>query len=117
MSKIKIERIGSQIERELSNIIFNEVKDEVIRSITITGSEVTSDLGLAKIYYTYLGDYEREFIDSELKKASSFLRTMLAEQIDIRHTPELRFIFDESIEYGTNIEKILSDIKKHDTSI
>lgn len=111
MSKIKIERIASQIIRELSNIIFTEVKDEKIKSITITAADVASDLGLAKIYYTFLGDYNREEVQSELTNAASFLRTKLAEKIDIRHTPSLRFIFDESIEYGTNIEKILEDIK------
>lgn len=111
MSKIKIERIASQIVRELSNIIFTEVKDEKIKSITITATDVTSDLGLAKIYYTYLGDYSREEVQDELTKAAPFLRTKLAETIDIRHTPALKFIFDESIEYGANIEKILKDIK------
>ena len=52
-----------------------------------------------------------EEVQDELTKAAPFLRTKLAETIDIRHTPALKFIFDESIEYGANIEKILKDIK------
>lgn len=112
MSKIKKERISSHIIKELSEIILEEAKSEVLKSITITAADVTSDLGLAKIYYTFLGDFERDFVQSELDRASKFLRTELAERIDIRHTPELRFIFDESIEYGANIEKILSEINK-----
>ena len=112
MSKIKTERIASQIMRELSSIIYNEAKDEVIKSITITAADVTSDLGLAKIYYTFLGDYDKKDVQKELDHASSYLRTELAERIDIRHTPALRFIFDESIEFGSNIEKILENIKK-----
>lgn len=112
MSSIKIERISSQIVKELSSVIFNDVKDNRIKSITITGADVSSDLGQAKIYYTFLGNYEKEEIDAELKKAAGFLRVKLSERIDLRHTPELKFIFDESIEYGTNIEKILADINK-----
>lgn len=112
MSKIKTERIGSQISKELSEIILEKAKSEIIKRITITAADVTSDLGLAKIYYTYLGDYDKKEVQEELNKASSFLRTELAERMDIRHTPNLRFIFDNSIEYGTNIEKILADIKK-----
>ena len=110
MSKIKTERIGSQIIKELSEIILEEAKSDVLKRITITASDVSSDLGLAKIYYTYFGDYDKEYVQKELQNASKFLRTELAERIDIRHTPELRFIFDESIEYGANIEKILSEI-------
>ena len=110
MSKVKLERMASQFTREISNIIHSEVKNEVLKSITITDAEVSADLGVAKIYYTFLGDYEKDFVAEELKKASSFLRTELAERLDIRHTPELRFKFDESIAYGTNIERILNEI-------
>lgn len=110
MSKIKTERIGSQIIRELSKIILEEAKSEILKTITITAADVTNDLGHAKIYYTFLGEYEKEVVQKELDGASKFLRTELAERIDIRHTPELRFIFDESIEYGANIEKILEKI-------
>ena len=111
MSKVKLERISAQIIRELNSILLKEVKNDELKSITITGAEVSGDLGVAKIYYTFLGDYEKDFVSNELKNASSFFRTQLAERLDIRHTPELRFKFDESIEYGTNIERILAEIK------
>jgi len=110
MSKIKLERIGSHIVRELSSILHDEARNEVLRNVTITAVDVSADISVAKVYYTYLGDYDRAFIDEELKHASSFLRTELAERIDIRHTPELRFYFDESVAYGTNIERILKEI-------
>ena len=114
MSKIKLERIGSQITKELSKIIFTEVKDEKLKNITITAAELSSDLGIAKIYYTFLDDYSKEEIQQELEKASPFLRTELAKKIDMRHIPELKFTFDKSIEYGQRIEKILKNIKKED---
>ena len=110
MSKVKIERIASQIARELSLILLGEARDKVLKDITITDVNVSADLGVAKVYYTFLGDYEREYVAEELKKASGFLRSELAQRIQVRHTPELRFQFDESIEYGTNIERILAEI-------
>ncbi|NLL01923.1 MAG: 30S ribosome-binding factor RbfA [Mollicutes bacterium] len=110
MNKIKLERIGSQITKELSEIIFEEAKSEILKCITITATEVSNDLGLAKVYYTYLGEYDRKYMQDELDNASKYLRTELAERIDIRHTPELRFVYDESIEYGANIEKIIAEI-------
>jgi len=110
MSKVKLERIASQIARELSIILSIEAKDKVLKAITITDVQVSPDLSVAKIYYTFFGDYEREFLADELKKACGFLRTELAQRMQIRHTPELRFSFDESIEYGTNIERILNEI-------
>ncbi len=113
MNKIKLERIGSQITKELAEILFEEANSEVLKKITITAAEVSNDLGLAKIYYTYLGEYNRKYIQQELDNASKYLRTELAERIDIRHTPELRFVFDESIEYGANIEKIIAEIRKN----
>lgn len=110
MSKIKNERISSQIARELSIVLHGEAKSAILKAINITEVEVSADLSTAKVFYTFLGDYERNFVNEELKKASGFLRSELAGRIQIRHTPELRFQFDESIEYGTNIERILNEI-------
>lgn len=116
MSKVKLERISSHIIKELSQILHDEARNEVLKSVTLTATEVSADLSVAKIYYTYYGDYDKEFIANELKNASSFLRIELAERIEIRHTPELRFEFDESIEYGTNIEKILNEINNEESN-
>ena len=114
MSKIKLERIASQIQREVSSILHGEARSNVLKSITLTGCQVSADLGVAKIYFTFLGDYKRTDVEEELRKASSFLRSQLADRIQIRHTPELRFQFDESIEYGSNIERILSNISENE---
>ena len=110
MSNIKIERISSQITRELSQIFYEEVHNEILKSVTIIGAKVTNDLSLAKVYYTYLGDYAKITIQEELKNASSFLRTELAKRIDLRTTPELRFVYDESTEYGEHIDEIIEEI-------
>jgi ribosome-binding factor A len=110
MSKIKSERIASQIVKELSEIFHEEVNNEILKSVTIVDAKVTNDLSMAKVYYTFLGDYDKITIAEELKNASSFLRTELASRIDARNTPELRFVYDESTEYGEHIDEIIEEI-------
>ena len=110
MSNIKLERIASQIVRELSSIFYEEVHNEILKNVTIIDARVTNDLSLAKIYYTFLGDYDKVTIAAELKNASSFLRTELAKRMDLRTTPELRFVYDESTEYGEHIDEIIEEI-------
>ena len=110
MSNIKLERIASQIVRELSSIFYEEVHNETLKNVTIIDARVTNDLSLAKVYYTFLGDYDKVTIAAELKNASSFLRTELAKRMDLRTTPELRFVYDESTEYGEHIDEIIEEI-------
>lgn len=110
MSNIKLQRIASSITRELANIFYEEVHNESLKSVTITDVKVSSDLSLAKVYYTFLGDYEKQEIAEELKNASSFLRCELAKRVDLRNTPELRFVYDESTEYGEHIDEIIEEI-------
>lgn len=110
MSKIKIERIASQIHRELSNIIYEEINNEIIKTTTITDVKVTNDLSMCKVYYTFLGDYDKQEVQENLCQASSFMRMELAKRIEIRNIPEIRFVYDESTEYGEHIEQILEEI-------
>ena len=108
MRNLKGERVASDMQRELCNILLLEAKDEDFKNVTITDVEVTNDLSFAKIYFTTTDN--REKVEKELNNAAGFFRSMLAERLEIRHTPELRFIFDESIEYGAKIEKIIEEL-------
>ena len=107
---IKIDRINHSIVREISYILMNEVKDEDIKFVTITDCKTTNDLSFAKIYFTVLDDSKRESTLKALENAKGFIRKELSEIIDIRHTPELIFVYDESIEYGKKIENIIDKI-------
>ena len=80
--------------------------------MTITGCEITNDLSFCKVYFTVLDDSKRESTLEALKKSASFIRGELSRRIEIRHTPELKFIYDESIEYGNKIEKIIEKINE-----
>lgn len=107
---IKIDRISNNILKEVSFIIANEVKNQDIKFVTITGCKVTNDLSFAKIYFTVLDDSKRESTLKALNNAKGYIRKVLADRIEIRHIPELEFIFDESIEYGKKIEDIIEKI-------
>ena len=109
---LKGERVASAIVQELGNILLTEVNDEDLKKVTITYATVTNDLSFAKVYFTTLDDEKRDKVIKDMNNASSYFRTELAKRIDIRHMPEIRFIYDESIEYGTKIEKIIEEINK-----
>lgn len=111
---IKIERIGSELVKEISYILATEVKDQDIQFVTITDVKVTNDLSYAKVYFTVLDDNKKVDTLKALKSASGFIRKMLADRIEIRHIPELEFIYDDSIAYGNRIEHIIEKIHEEE---
>lgn len=111
MKNRRIKRIESDILRYISDIIINETNDELLKSVTITGVDLTNDLSYCKVYFTSLLDLDEANQEKEVNEAAMFLRGKLSEKIEIRHTPELKFIYDKSIEYGSKIDNILSNLK------
>ena len=105
--RLKGERVASLMVKEISKILLTEVKDEDLKNVTITYATVTNDLSSAKVYFTTLDDEKR---DKVMKNASSYFRTELASRLNLRHMPEINFIYDTSIEYGRKIEKIIEEI-------
>ena len=114
MANIRIERLNDAIQEEISKILMLEVKDAHIQFVTITGVETTNDLSYAKVYVTVLNQEKKEQTLDALNKAAPFIRSKLAERIEIRHTPELKFIYDTSIEYGNHIEQVIEKIKNNE---
>ena len=107
---IRIERLNDTFQEEISMILMTEIKDEDIKFVTITGVETTSDLSFAKVYFTVLDNEKRKTTLEALNGAASFIRGELSKRVEIRHTPELKFIYDDSIAYGQHIEKIIEKI-------
>ena len=105
-------RINDEIKKEVSEIIRSELKDPRIGLITsVLKVETTNDLKYCKIYVSILGDDEKKGETIEgLKNASGFIRKQIAVRINLRNTPELKFILDNSLEYGFKISKIIDDI-------
>ncbi len=114
MANIKIERLNHAFQEEISMIMLREVKDEDLKFITITGVDTTNDLSFAKVYYTVLDESKKELLAEKLEKAAPFIRTELAKRVEVRHTPELKFIYDTSIEYGNHIESIIEKLNKNE---
>ena len=109
---VKIDRIASSMVKEISYILANEVKDNDIKFVTVTDVKLASDLSYAKVYVTVFDKEKTNDTLKALDSAKGFIRKKLSERIDIRHTPELSFVFDESIEYGNKIEKIIEQINE-----
>ena len=108
----RVERIEKIIEREIGNILLSEVKDQRLRYVTITNVKVTNDLSIATVFYTIIGD-ENQIVSTKknLEDAKGFIRSKLSKVLEIRKTPELRFKYDKSFEYGNKIEEILRNLK------
>ncbi len=111
---VKIERLNNLYLAELSKIIFKEIKNPIIKKVTLTSVDITNDLSFAKVYFTTL-DEDKDKVLEELNAAKGFLRTKLASIVEIRHTPDLIFVYDNSIEYGMNIERIIQKIHEKDS--
>lgn len=109
---VKIERLNDQFQKEISVILQTEIKDQDIHFVTITGCEITNDLSFCKVYFTVLDESKKDSTLKALKGAASFIRGELSKRIQVRHTPELRFFYDDSIEYGNKIEKIIEKINE-----
>jgi ribosome-binding factor A len=106
-------RVSELIHRELSTLLLSGVKDPRLSDVTITGVEVTRDLLLARVYFTVLGaeDGGKE-ARAGLEHAKGFLRTQLAERVELRFVPDLNFVHDTSYESGQRIEAILDQLKE-----
>lgn len=115
-NSIKNTRINGEVQKELSTIIRNEIKDPRIHPMTsVMAVEVAPDLKTCKAYISVLGEKEaKEATIKGLNSAEGYIRRQLAKNFNLRNTPEIRFILDESIEYGVNMSKLIDDVTKKD---
>ena len=114
MAKHRRGRINDEVLKEMAGIL-REVKDPRVRDafVSVTGADVTPDLKYAKIYYSHLQGDAKE-VAKGLKSSAGFIRRMLAERLNLRMTPELTFVVDESIAHGAHIASLLSGLTYSD---
>jgi ribosome-binding factor A len=107
-------RINDEIQREVSQIIRGDLKDPRVGVITsVLKVDTTNDLKYCKVYVSILGDDEKkQEVMDVLKGAAGFIRSLIANRINLRVTPEFTFILDDSLEYSFKIDKIIKDINK-----
>ena len=117
-NSIKNTRVNTEVLREPSNIIRNEIKDPRIHPMTsVMAVEVAPDLKTCKAYISVLGNQEaQEETMVGLKSAESYVRRQLARNLNLRNTPEIRFLLDQSIEYGVHMSKLIDEVAKKDAS-
>ena len=118
-NSVKNTRINGEVLKELSNIIRSEIKDPRINPLTsVVAVEVAPDLKTCKAYISVLGD-EKSQKDTitGLKSAEGYIRRQLARTVNLRNTPEIRFILDQSIEYGINMSKLIDEVTEHDNKM
>jgi ribosome-binding factor A len=107
----RIDKINEQVKREIGKIIQQELGDPRLQFVTVTEVDVSRDLRYAKIRFSVLGE-KRQLQDAEksLEGAKGMIRRLLGRRMDMRHTPELFFVYDKSIEMSARIEETLKEI-------
>lgn len=113
-NSIKNTRVNTEVQRELSNILRGGVKDPRVASMTsVVAVEVAPDLKTCKAYVSVLGDKKtQEETIKGLQSAEGFIRRELARTINMRNTPQIQFIIDQSIEYGVNMSKKIDELTR-----
>jgi len=109
------ERLNESIKELLSELIEKSMKDPRVGFVTITGVEVAKDLTSAKVFYSVLGDADARKSSSEgLKSARNFLRKEVGRELKLRNAPELRFIYDDTLDRSMAIEESLRKIRNEE---
>ena len=107
------ERLGDLIKEEVSKILLHEVKDPRIGFVTVTKVTLSQDLRVARIYYSVYGDEKaKEESALGLKSAKGFIRRELGKRVRVKYLPDIVFTFDDSMEYGERISRILKGLKE-----
>jgi ribosome-binding factor A len=108
------QKLGDLIQRELAELVRRELRDPRVGMITITGVDVSPDFSHAKVFFTVLDPAALPAAKLGLKRAAGFLRSQLAKRIKLYTTPELRFEYDESVERGDRLSRLIDSTKKRD---
>jgi len=107
----RMERVAERVRIELSTLLTRTVRDPAVSAVTITHVSMTADLQLARIYYTVLDGSDRRDTARGLRRAKTYLRRAIGQRLQLRQVPELRFIFDETLDQQDRLAQIFSEIE------
>lgn len=115
-NSVKNTRVNGEVMRVLAEVIRSEIKDPRINPMTsVVAVEVAPDLKTCKAWISVLGNEESQKDTlAGLKSAEGYIRNQLARKINLRNTPEIRFIIDQSIEYGVNMSRMIDEVNRAD---
>ncbi len=116
MSENRVRRVAEQIKKDIGGIINYEIKDPGVANLTsVTDVSLSRDLRHASVYVSIYGsEAEKEETLQALNRAAGFIRSEIGKRIRLRHTPEINFRLDNSIEYGAYIERVIKSLKEED---
>ena len=110
MSRGRPKKIADLMQRELSELLQREVRDPRVGMVTITSVDVSPDLSHAKVFFTILDSGKKDETTKGLRRAASFLRSQLSKRMSMYTTPELRFVYDESVERGDRLSRLIDSV-------
>ena len=110
----RADRVGDQLQREISELLIRRIKDPRLHSVTITQVKVSNDLRHARVYYNILtGGPTRKSVETGLASAHGFIKKELGRRLRLRYLPTIQFLWDDTLEYAAHIDELLKKIK-HD---
>ena len=110
-------RVGDQILREISLILLEKVGDPRVSGVTITGISLTNDLKLARVYFSLIGEKDKVVsAQAGLDSAKGFIKKEIGLRLPLRYIPEISFIHDPSLENGSNMDRLLNELKSEESN-
>jgi ribosome-binding factor A len=108
-------RVGDQILKEIATLLLNRVKDPRVKGVTITGTKLSNDLKMARVYFSVIGEKsEVEMALNGLNSAKGFIKREIGLRMKLRYVPEIKFVHDQSLESGSYLDGIFQEIQKND---
>ncbi len=109
------DRVAAHIQKVLSTALLKKIKDPRLDMAVVTGVKMSRDIKTARIYYTITGgDRAKKDVQQGFEEAKGYIKRVLAQQLGLRYMPEIKFFYDESIDYGSNIETLIKRIHAKD---
>lgn len=108
-------RVGDQILKEIAILLLNRVKDPRVKGVTITGTKLSNDLKMARVYFSVIGEKsDVEMALNGLNSAKGFIKREIGLRMKLRYVPEIKFVHDPSLESGSYLDGIFQEIQKND---
>jgi ribosome-binding factor A len=115
MPTTRQQKVQELLVQEISDIVRNEVRDPRVGFVTITDAQVTPDLRHARVFFSVLGETEKQAeTATALNRAAGFIRSEFARRAQMRYVPDLRFEFDQAMEHGLRISQLLEQVRQDD---
>ncbi|MDF3055344.1 MAG: ribosome-binding factor [Gammaproteobacteria bacterium] len=110
----RTQRVGDQIQRALASMVRQKVNDPRFKQISITGIDISPDLKNALVFFSQLDENNIDQTLEALNKAAGFFRRALAEELRLRHTPKLTFVYDKTLKYGSELTQLINQVNEED---